>query len=368
MAKNIAAWLRGQNQYLQIEPAPYRSPKSNEIVIKNRAVAINPIDWMLQEQGIRLMYPWLKYPFILGLDVAGEIVEIGSDVSNFSIGDRVLGYAVGTDKSRNDTAEGGFQLYTVLLAHLTTVIPEHLSFEQASVLPLGLSTAACGLFQDDQLGLELPSAFPKARDKTVIIWGGSTSVGSNAIQLAVAAGYDVVTTASPRNFDYVKSLGASHAFDYNSKTVVQDMISGLKGKTVAGALSIGAGAADACMDILDKCEGNKFISMATYPMPDPKPRRFVLLTTMYTYVSWNISAWVRAKLRGIQYKFIFGTTLIDNGVGKAIFVDFLPNALAKDTYKAVPEPMLAGKGLEEIQKGLDIQRKGVSAQKVVISL
>lgn len=60
--------------------------------------------------------------------------------------------------------------------------------------------------------------------QTVVVWGGSTSVGSNAVQLAVAAGYEVVTTASPRNFDHVRALGASAVFDYNSSTVVQDII------------------------------------------------------------------------------------------------------------------------------------------------
>jgi hypothetical protein len=91
----------------------------------------------------------------------------------------------------------------------------------------------------------------------------------------------VFTTASPKNFDYVKRLGAALVFDYNSKTVVGDLIHEFEGKTTAGALSIGPGAADACMDILDKCKGDKFISMATYPVPQPPPKRFVLLTTIY---------------------------------------------------------------------------------------
>jgi hypothetical protein len=56
-------------------------------------------------------------------------------------------------------------------------------------------------------------------------------------------------------------------FDYNSKTVVADLIQAFEGKTTAGAISISPGAANACMDILDKCKGNKFISMASYPTP-----------------------------------------------------------------------------------------------------
>ena len=64
-------------------------------------------------------------------------------------------------------------------------------------------------------------------------------VGGNAIQLAVAAGYSIVSTSSPKNFAYVKSLGATHVFDYNSKRVARDIVTTLKGKYVVGALSIG---------------------------------------------------------------------------------------------------------------------------------
>jgi hypothetical protein len=202
----------------------------------------------------------------------------------------------------------------------------------------------------------------------LLVWGGSTSVGSNAIQLAVAAGYEVITTASPRNFDYVKKLGASQVFDYNSKTIVPDLIRAFKGRTIAGVLPIGNGAADACLDILRQCEGDKFISMATYPLPQPPPKRFVLLSTIISYISWNISAWFKAKARGIRFKFIFGDTLADNSVGKVIYEDFLPKALAQGTFVAAPQPLVVGKGLEYIQAGFDLQKQGVSAKKVVVSL
>jgi hypothetical protein len=157
-------------------------------------------------------------------------------------------------------------------------------------------------------------------------------------------------------------------FDYNSKTVIADLIRAFEGKTTAGALSIGPGAADACMDVLGKCKGDKFIVMASYPLPSPPPKRFVLLTTIYCFVSWNIYNWIKSKTRGIGYKFIFGSTLIDNGVGKAVYVDYLPEALTEGKYIAVPEPIVVGKGLEYIQVGFDLQKKGMSAKKVVVSL
>jgi NADPH:quinone reductase-like Zn-dependent oxidoreductase len=119
-------------------------------------------------------------------------------------------------------------------------------FRNAVVLPLTLSTAACGLFEKDQLALQHPSAKPKATGQTLVVWGGSTSLGSNAIQLAVAAGYEVITTASPKNFGYVRKLGAAHVFDYRSRTAVEDIVKAIGGGSNAGALAIGAGSIDAC--------------------------------------------------------------------------------------------------------------------------
>jgi len=367
MPPNTAACLTAsKSKPLEVKSAPYTSPRENEIVIKNGAVAINPIDWLIQETG-SIGFPWITYPFTPGSDVAGEVVEVGRAVTRFKVGDCVVGHALGLSKGHS-SAEGAFQTYTVLLAHMASPIPNTLSYESAAVLPLGLSTAACGLFQTDQLALQYPSTSPKPTGKTLLVWGGATSVGSNAIQLAVAAGYEVITTASPRNFDYVKKLGASQVFDYNSKTVVDDLIHAFEGKTIAGALSIGHGAADACLDILRDCKGNKFISMATYPVPSPPPKHFVLLLTVLSFASWSIICWFKSRARQIRTKFIHGSTLVDNGVGKVIYEDFLPKALAEGTYLAAPDPIVVGKGLEYIQAGFDLQKKGVSAKKVVVSL
>ena len=318
--------------------------------------------------GTKMMFTWLKYPCILGLDTAGEVVEIGPGVTRFKVGDRVVGHANGTDEGYASPAYGAFQAYTVLLVNAASPIPRTLSYESAAVLPLGLSTAASGLFQKDQLALQYPSTSPKPTGKTLLVWGGSTSVGCNAIQLAVAAGYEVITTCSPKNFAYVKKLGASQAFDYRSKLIVDDLIDAFNGKTIAGAMSIGARAAENCLDVLDKCKGDKFLSMASYPVPQPPPKNFVILSTMVSYMSGMATIWVKSKTRGIRTNFIFGSSLLYNEVGKAIYGEFLPRALADGTYVAAPEPQVVGKGLECIQAGYDIQRKGMSAKKVVISL
>ena len=372
MPTNTAAWLVAKQTKIEVKSAPYTHPREGEIVVKNHAVAINPLDWIVQVAG-NIVFSWIKYPCILGSDLAGEVVEVGKGVTRFSVGDRVIGHAVGTDKKRNTPAEGAFQEYTVLLAHLAAPIPDTLSYEKAAVLPLALSTAACGLFQKDQLALQYPSAAPKPTGKTLLIWGGSTSVGSNAIQLAIAAGYEVITTASPRNFDYVKQIRASQVFDYNKKGVVEDIIEALKGKTSAGALAIGTGSAEVCSDVVHACNGNKFVSVASQsasfealPLrPGMSSQMFRLLLRL---IASNVSLQVRFRMRGIRSKLIFGNTLMDNEVSKVIYEDFLPQALANGHYVAAPEPAVIGKGLNYVQAGLDAQKRGVSAKKVVISL
>jgi NADPH:quinone reductase-like Zn-dependent oxidoreductase len=233
MAENKALWLNAKRAPLTVGPAPYTPARADEIVVRVRAVAVNPMDRLQPTMG-DIFKPWTTYPFVVGSDVAGDVVEVGSGVTRLQVGDRVVGYAAGADKQRNRAAEGAFQDYVVLLAHMAAPIPDTMTFEDATVLPLGISTASCGLFQRDFLAMNAPSAAPRPTGKTLLVWGGSTSVGSNAIQLAVAAGYDVVTTASPRSFAYVKRLGAREAFDYRSKTVISDVVSALRGRRRVG--------------------------------------------------------------------------------------------------------------------------------------
>ncbi|RYF03594.1 MAG: Zn-dependent oxidoreductase, partial [Oxalobacteraceae bacterium] len=170
---NNALWLAAKQAPFTVAKAPYTAPRGREVVVRTRAVALNPFDRHLQTIGA-LACPWLHYPMVVGHDLAGDVVEVGEGVTRFQPGDRVLGLAGGVDKGRNRAAEGAFQDYVVLLDHMMTPLPAALSYTQASVLPLGLSTAACALFQDDFLALAPPRVQRQPRDETVIVWGGST--------------------------------------------------------------------------------------------------------------------------------------------------------------------------------------------------
>jgi threonine dehydrogenase-like Zn-dependent dehydrogenase len=277
------------------------------------------------------------------------------------------------DKIANRASEGAFQNYVLLREEAVTAIPDAISFEQAAVLPLGIATAACGLFLEDQLGLQLPTpGKPVPTGKTVLIWGGSTSVGSCAIQLAVAAGYEVVTTASPRNFDYVRDLGASLVFDYRDPKVVALLVQALRSREMAGAVAIAAGSAALCIDVIGQCQGRRIVTMASSPLPiDDAPltgQFFWKLTHLPRLVTGFLGLALRARLKGVATRSIWGTALMKGPLGKQIFQDFLGRALASGQFVPAPQPLVAGHSLRAIPEAMALLRSGVSARKVVVSL
>ncbi len=369
---NQAAWIPAKGQAMTVSAAPMPQPGVGEILVRSRAIALNPFDGVVQTLG-GMVTPWLTYPAILGSDVTGEVVAVGASVSRFKPGDRVLGLALGVDKLANRASEGAFQHYVILRQDATTAIPDGMSFQRAAVLPLAVATAACGLFLDDQLGLRMPTAErPEPKSQAVLIWGGSTSVGSAAIQLAAAAGYEVVTTASPRNFDYVRGLGASQVFDYNDANVVETIVKSLGNRDMAGALAIAAGSGASCIEIMSRCQGQRIVSMASSPLPiDDAPltnQLFWKLTHLPRLAAGFVALAISACLKGVSIRSIWGTALMKGPLGKQIFNDHLGPALASGRFVPAPEPLVAGHGLNAIPEALALLRRGVSARKVVVSL
>lgn len=377
---NQAAWIPVKKaRPFEIGDAPYTPPGPGQVVIKNTAVAINPFDWVLQLIGPALA-GYLTYPFIFGTDVAGEVIEIGPDVKRFRVGDRVYGSAAAIAKEVISPAEGAFQFYTIMRQHMIAPTPSHVTDEQACVLGLGLGTAAHGLFHPNYLALDMPTIPAPEKTvgksgniRTVIITGGSSSVGSNAVQLAVSAGYEVVSTASPKNFDYVKSLGATHVFDYRSKTLVNDMLGALKDRELVGAYAIGKGAVEACTAVMIKRDPNltrKFIAVAGAIIPADKLMSFTGKGMFFIAMLGNmITSKFRQCRTGVEAKFIIVDNLIEpDSVVAKIYTTFLPQALEQRQYVPAPPPQVVGQGLGMIQEALDLQRKGVSGKKLVVTL
>ncbi|VTT64400.1 unnamed protein product [Fusarium fujikuroi] len=337
MPSNNAAWLvAAKTSPLEVKEAPLTEPSSGHILVKNSAIAINPVDIANQYVGIFIQPS--QYPVILGEDVAGTVEAVGPDVTIFKPGDRVLGYA--TSLATKDNAHSAFQEYTIIRAECASKIPERLSFEQAAVLPLSLATAAWSLFGDVTLAMRYPSLNPTPTEETVLIWGGSSSVGGSAVQLAKAAGYEVITTASAKNHDYVKSLGADHVFEYKSPQVTKDIASLLTGKKLAGAFDASGsedGMNSASQSIVHADGLRKLICVRS----------------------------VSSEVAGVEAKTILSTSIINTPVAKAVFGDYIPAALEQGKFKAVPEAEVVGKGLEAVQLGINTLAKGVSAKKIV---
>ncbi|RHZ62473.1 zinc-binding alcohol dehydrogenase family protein [Aspergillus thermomutatus] len=210
MHQNRAAWIVAvKAKPFRVDTAPMYKPGRGEVLIPNHAVAVNPVDWKIQESGRYLN----SYPFILGRDAAGIIEDVGEGVVRLHKGQRVIAHL--HSPNSGNYAHAAYQFYSLAIEGLTASIPADISFEQAVVLPLAISTATAGLYLPEYLGLPLPSLNPGSSGKTLLIWGGASSVGATAIQLAIASGLQVIDTASSSNSGFVTSLGAE-VFDRQS--------------------------------------------------------------------------------------------------------------------------------------------------------
>ncbi len=371
MSTNSAAWLPEARADLVVGPAEMPVPGPGELLVRTRAVAVNPLDDVKQWTG-NLMYRWLPYPAVLGEDVAGEVVAVGPGVTRFAPGDRVVAYAVGMERGTRHRAEGGFQSFVVVREGITAPLPDTLAFHDAVVLPLAVSTAATALFQRDHLALPHPTPAPVGGRGTVVVWGGSTSVGSNAIQLAVASGHRVVTTASPRNHERMRDLGADLVVDYRDSMAVDQLSRALRGDEVTGILAVGTGSGAPAV-ALAAATGARRVALASPAVSFASlPRRggpsVTAALTMTRLGASTALTQLTARRHGISARFVWGSTLMTNEVGRMLWHDHLPRALADGTHRPAPEAEVVGEGLESIQTALDRLRAGVSAKKLVVVL
>ena len=168
-------------------------------------------------------------------------------------------------------AHGAFQLYCVANEQLTARVPENVEFSEAAVFPSCLSTAAWALFTKEAMALDLPlvDGSAESNGKVVVIWGGSSVVGSCAIQMAHLAGYTVIATSSELNFEHCRFLGAEAVFDYKSPTVVEDIVAACKatGKECAGAFVAyyNDNSTISCSQIISQLGGSKVVGTVVPP-------------------------------------------------------------------------------------------------------
>jgi NADPH:quinone reductase-like Zn-dependent oxidoreductase len=368
MISNSAAWIEAPFADLVVRASPVPAPGPGQVVVQVRAVAVNPLDAIIQSNG-RLMYRWLDYPVVLGEDVAGVVVAVGEGVHRFAAGDRLVAYATGLEKGRDHVSGGGFQHLVAVDEALSAPIPDHVAFDDAVVLPLALSTAAAALFETSQLGLDhtrLEQRRP-ADDEIVVVWGGSTSVGSNAVQLARAAGYRVVTTASPRHHGTMRALGAESVFDYRDGDVVASVVAATRGARVVGVVAIAVGGAAPGGPSARRVALTS-PSVSFYDQPRRPGLAWSRVSLMARLVWSNVALQTRCLRRGVRARFVWGSAIATSDVGAAVWSRYLPRALADGRHQLFPRPQVVGTDLGALQSALDTLRGGVSAQKLVVSL
>ena len=257
------------------------APGPCDILVEVRAAGLNPVDFKFRQGKLRaILRP--KLPFVLGNELAGEVIAVGSDVKRFHAGDRVFA------RVAKDRAGAFAEQACVDEAHAAHM-PRDLDFTAAAAVPLAALTALQAL--RDELGVK--------PGQKVFISGGAGGVGTFAIQIAKRLGAHVTTTASKRGEALVRSLGCDEVIDYTA----QD-ISKAGRRFDAGFDLIGGKTLEQMFEIMKP--GTRIVSIAALPEPqtaikDLAGRR--ALSAMFWIISYGIRS--RARRAGISYRYLF---------------------------------------------------------------
>src|SRR5690348_11452266 len=207
----------GGPEVLVPEERPVPQPGPNEILVKVAAAGVNRPD-VMQRKGL---YPPPKgAPDIPGLEIAGEVVAIGDSVTRWEQGDKVMALVIG----------GGYAEYCLAHEGHALRIPQNLSMAEAAAIPETVFTVWHNVFERGGL----------KSGETLLVHGGTSGIGTTAIQLAKAFGAKVITTAgSPDKCAAARQLGADLAIDYKT----EDFVAATKAAT-------GGKGADVILDII----------------------------------------------------------------------------------------------------------------------
>ncbi|MBK2109412.1 zinc-binding dehydrogenase [Francisella tularensis] len=190
-----------------IEKEVPKLDKNLDVLVKVIAVGLNPVDAKINQWASMRKEPLSQW--VCGLDVYGEIVEIGKEVSGWHRGDLVLYHG---DMMR---ANGGFAEYAIQDSRTIIKASSSLTAVEQASIPCAGWTAYRAMIEKLNI----------SKDDNVFISGGSGGVGSFAVQLAKNAGAKhIITSCSEKNFEYVKSLGATHVINYNDKNLIEKVI------------------------------------------------------------------------------------------------------------------------------------------------
>ncbi|KAH8825862.1 chaperonin 10-like protein [Flagelloscypha sp. PMI_526] len=224
---------------------------ADHVLIKVKAVGLNPIDWELA-LGI-----YGKNDMIAGCDACGDVVKVGTNVEHLQVGDRVAGLAIG---ATIPGLTGAFAEYIIIPVASVFKLPDGMSYEEASGFPISHLTAVLALYIRLKLS---PPTKPTSSKAGVLVWGGSTAVGHHAIQLAALSGYRVFVTASPDVHDQMRALGATEVFNYKDADVASKIqaAAGAEGVTFAFDTIGKDGTTDKIVASMSKSSPNKIITV-----------------------------------------------------------------------------------------------------------
>ncbi len=192
----------------------------NDVLVKIMASGVNPVDAKIRASGY---WGETNLPIILGYDASGIIEETGVGVVDFKPGDEVY-Y---TPKLKNNPV-GTYAEYNSVEASIVAIKPKNLSFEQAAAIPLAGGTAWEAVIRRIKI----------CPGETILIHGAAGGVGTFAVQFAKAAGAKVIATASPKNHDILRELGADITIDYHTKDAAEAALEETDGMGVDAAFDI----------------------------------------------------------------------------------------------------------------------------------
>ncbi|KAG7120387.1 Hps1-dma1 cluster oxidoreductase toxD like protein [Verticillium longisporum] len=300
---------------------------ANETLVKVKAVALNPTDF----KHLDIISPPGS---IIGCDYAGEVAEVGSNATAlWKVGDRVAGAVHGG----LHPDRGSFAEYLKVDADLAWRVPSTVS--DADATTYGVSAITAMLSLNLRHGLSWADEGQQApTGKEIFIYGGSTSAGLFHVQLAKIAGYKVITTASSRSADLVKSYGADAIFDYNKPNVAKEI----------------GPSTEICTEILRNSGGKVVILL-------PNGKSKVPGVTLELIMAYTLMGKAFQWLPPVGPKFEASPT---DRAGLARFYKSLPELTA--TLKPVPVSVSEG-GFTEILAGLDkLRQKKVAGSKLVV--
>ncbi|MBB4952258.1 NADPH:quinone reductase-like Zn-dependent oxidoreductase [Agrobacterium vitis] len=307
---------------------------ANDVLVEIKAAAVNLLDSKIRDGEFKPLLAY-KPPFILGHDLAGTVIAVGSSVRRFKLGDEV--YA-----RPRDHRIGTFAQRLAVHENDVALKPTNLNWAEAASIPL--------------VGLTVWQAFVELaklrKGQKVFIQAGSGGVGTFAIQLAKHLGAFVATTTSSKNIELVKSLGADVIIDYKT----QDFESLLSGYD----LVLNSQDQKTLMKSLRVLKpGGRLISISG--PPDPQFATTLGLNFALKLLFTLLSRGVRkeAKKRGLRYDFLFMradgqqlaeiTSLIENGAIKPVVDKVFPFEKTSEALAYVKSGRAKGKVVIEVQ-------------------